>query len=211
MVNLMVEDRTISFAACAMQSFFFCTIVVTESLLSAVMAYDCFVAICNPLLYRLAMSQRLCVMLVFWFCVWGATCSLTFTCSVSKLSFQGFNTIYRFWEFSSLLSLSCSDTYLNRLLLFIFSTFDETSTLFIILLSYVFVVVTIFKMPSACGSRKAFSTCASHLTAINIFPGTILFLYSVPNSATSRHTVKVVSVLQSGHPHVESPDLQSEK
>ena len=140
------------------------------------------------------MSLRFCATLVVGSFARGTTCFLTFTCSVSKLSFQGFNTIYRFWEFSSLLSLSCSDTYLNRLLLFIFSTFDETSTLFIILLSYVFVVVTIFKMPSACGSRKAFSTCASCLTAINIFPGTILFLYSVPNSATSRHTVKVVSV-----------------
>ena len=65
MVNFMVEDRTISFVGCVIQFFFFCTFVVTESLLSAVMAYDCFVAICNPLLYRLAMSQRLCVMLVF--------------------------------------------------------------------------------------------------------------------------------------------------
>ena len=99
-----------------------------------------------------------------------------------------------FCEFSSLLFLSCSDTYLNQLLLFIFATFNEVSTLVIVLLSYVFIVVTILKMPSACGRCKAFSTCASHLTTISIFPGTILFLYSVTNSTPSRHTVKVASV-----------------
>ncbi|KAM6158027.1 olfactory receptor 5D18 [Rhynchocyon petersi] len=195
LVNLIVEDRTISFSGCAVQFFFFCTFVVTESLLLAVMAYDRFVAICNPLLYTVAMSQRLCAMLVTGSYAWGVACSLLLTCSALKLCFHGFNTINHFFcEFSSLLSLSCSDTYINQLLLFIFATFNEVSTLFIILTSYVFIVVTILKMRSASGQRKAFSTCASHLTAITIFHGTILFLYCVPNSKNSRHTVKVASV-----------------
>uniref|UniRef100_A0A8C3VJH7 Olfactory receptor n=1 Tax=Catagonus wagneri TaxID=51154 RepID=A0A8C3VJH7_9CETA len=195
MVNLVVEDRTISLVGCVIQFFFFCTFVVTESFLLAVMAYDRFVAICNPLLYTVAMSQKLCVLLVLGSYAWGVACSLMLTCSVTKLSFRGFNTINHFFcEFSSLLSLSCSDTYLNQLLLFISATFNEVSTLFIILLSYVFIVVTILKMPSATGRRKAFSTCASHLTAITIFHGTILFLYCVPNSKNSRHTIKVASV-----------------
>ena len=195
MVNLMVEDGTISFVDCVMQYFFFCTFVVTESFLLAVMAYDCFVAICNPLLYMESMSQRLCMMLVVVSYAWGTTCSLTFTCSVRKLSFQGSNTTDHFFcEFPSLPSLSCSDAYVNQLLLFIFSTFNEVSTLCISLLSYVLIVVTILKMRSACCHHRAFSTCASHLTAISIFHGTILFLCSVPNSTTSRHTVKVASV-----------------
>ncbi|KAB0376732.1 olfactory receptor 5D18-like [Muntiacus reevesi] len=195
MVNLMVEDRTISFVGCVIQFFFFCTFVVTESFLLAVMAYDRFVAICSPLLYMVAMSPRFCTTLVVGSYAWGVACSLILTCTVIKLSFRGFNTIDHFFcEFSSLLSLSCSDTYLNQLLLFIFATFNEVSTLFIILLSYVFIVVTILKMHSACGRRKAFSTCASHLTAISIFHGTILFLYCVPSSTTSRHTVRVASV-----------------
>ncbi|XP_049636696.1 olfactory receptor 5D18 [Suncus etruscus] len=195
LVNLVIEDRTISFAGCAVQFFFFCTFVVTESFLLAVMAYDRFVAICNPLLYTVAMSQKLCVMLVVGSYAWGLLCSLILTCSAIKLSFQGFNIINHFFcEFSSLLSLSCSDTHVNQLLLFIFATFNEVSTLLIILMSYVFIVVTILKMHSASGRRKAFSTCASHLTAITIFHGTILFLYCVPNSKNSRHTVKVASV-----------------
>ncbi|XP_036779221.2 olfactory receptor 5D18 [Manis pentadactyla] len=195
LVNLVVEDRTISFLGCIVQFFFFCTFVVTESFLLAVMAYDRFVAICNPLLYTVAMSQKLCAVLVVGSYAWGIACSLILTCSAIKLSFWGFNTINHFFcEFSSLLSLSCSDTYINQLLLFIFATFNEVSTLLIILMSYVFIIVTILKMCSASGRCKAFSTCASHLTAITIFHGTILFLYCVPSSQNSRHTIKVASV-----------------
>uniref|UniRef100_A0A8C3W5D0 Olfactory receptor n=1 Tax=Catagonus wagneri TaxID=51154 RepID=A0A8C3W5D0_9CETA len=195
MVNLLVEDRTISLEGCVTQIFFFCTFVVTESFLLAVMAYDRFVALCKPLLYIVTMSQKLCVLLVMGSYAWGVTCSLILTCYVTKLSFRGFNTIDHFFcEFYSLFSLSHSDTYLNQLLLFIYATFNEISTLIIILLSYIFIVVTILKMPSATGHRKAFSTCASHLTTITIFHGTILFLYCVPNSENSRHTVKVASV-----------------
>ncbi|XP_048215753.1 olfactory receptor 5D18 [Perognathus longimembris pacificus] len=195
LVNLVAQDRSISFVGCTIQFFFFCTFVVTESFVLAVMAYDRFVAICNPLLYTVAMSQKLCTMLVLGSYAWGVTCSLILTCSALKLCFYGFNTINHFFcEFSSLLSLSCSNTSLNYLLLFIFATFNEVSTLFIILLSYMFILVTILKMRSASGRRKAFSTCASHLTAITIFHGTILFLYCVPNSKNSRHTVKVASV-----------------
>ena len=189
MLNLMVEDRTTSVVGCEIQFFFFCTFVVTESFLLAVMAYDRLVAICNPLLCMVAMSQRLCAMLVVGSYACGVAFSLILTCTVIKLSFQGFNTIDHFFcEFSSLLPPSCSDTYLNQLLLFISATFNEVSTLFIILLTYVFMVVTILKMRSVCGCGKAFSPCTSHLTAISIFPGTILFLYCVPSSTPSRHT-----------------------
>ncbi|XP_049718734.1 olfactory receptor 5D18-like [Elephas maximus indicus] len=195
LVNLVVEDRTISFLGCVVQFFLFGTFVVTESFLLAVMAYDSFVAICNPLLYTVAMSQRRCAMLVVGSYAWGIAGSLVLTCSALKLSFHGFNTINHFFcEFSSLLSLSCSDTSLSQLLLFIFATFNEVSTLLIILTSYVSITVTILKMHSASGRRKAFSTCASHLTVITIFHGTILFLYCVPNTKNSRRTIKVASV-----------------
>ncbi|XP_003422387.2 olfactory receptor 5D18-like [Loxodonta africana] len=193
--NLAVEDRTISFLGRVVQFFFFCAFVVTEIFLLAVMAYDRFVAICNPLLYTVAMSQGLCAMLVVGSYAWGVGCSLILTCSALKLSFHGSNTINHFFcEFSSLLSLSCSNTSLSQLLLFIIVTFNEVSTLLIILTSYVFIVVTILKMRSVSGRRKAFSTCASHLSAITIFHGTILFFYCVPNSKNSRHTIKVASV-----------------
>jgi olfactory receptor len=141
------------------------------------------------------MSQELCAMQLLGSYAWGVSCSLILTCSALKLSFHGFSTINHFFcEFSSLLSLSCSDTYINLLLLSILATFNEVTTLLIILLFYVVIFVTILKMHLASGHRKAFSTCAAHLTAITIFHGTILFLYCVPNSKNSRDTVKVASV-----------------
>ncbi|XP_028641500.1 olfactory receptor 5D18-like [Grammomys surdaster] len=195
LVNLVVEDRTISFLECIVQYFFFAVFVVTESILLVVMAYDRFVAICRPLLYTVAMSQKLCLSLVVGSYAWGLTCSLTMTCSVVQLSFVGFNTIDHFFcEFSSLLVLSRSDTQVNQILLFSLSTMNALSTLLIILLSYAFILVTILKMQSSRGRRKAFSTCASHLTTITIFYGTILFLYSVPNSNNSQLTFKVASL-----------------
>uniref|UniRef100_A0A3Q2GTP9 Olfactory receptor family 5 subfamily D member 18H, pseudo n=1 Tax=Equus caballus TaxID=9796 RepID=A0A3Q2GTP9_HORSE len=195
LMNLLIEDRIISFTGCVVQFFFFSTFAVTESCLLGGMAYDHFVAIRNPLLYTVGMSQKLCAVLVVGSYAWGVACALILTFSAIKSSFRGFNTINHFFcEFSSLLSLSCSDTYVNQLLLFIFATFNVVSTLLTILMSYLFIIVTILKMCSASGCRKAFSTCASHLTTIAIFHGTILFLYCVPNSKNSRHTVKVASV-----------------
>ncbi|XP_052037229.1 olfactory receptor 5D16-like [Apodemus sylvaticus] len=195
LVNLVAEDKTISFSGCIMQFFFFCTFVVTELILFAVMAYDRFVAVCNPLLYTVVMSQRLCALLVLGSYTWGVVCSLTLTCSALNLYFRGFNTINHFFcELSSLIALACSDSHLTQILLFIVATFNEISTLLIILTSYLFIIVTALQMHSSSGHRKVFSTCASHMTAITIFHGTILFLYCVPNSKNSRHTVKVASL-----------------
>ncbi|EHB10408.1 Olfactory receptor 5D18 [Heterocephalus glaber] len=158
------------------------------------MAYDRFVAICKPLLYKGTMSEKLCLVLVLGPYTWGVVCSSTLTCSTLQLCFHGSNIMdHIFCELSSLLSLSCSDTHINQLLVLIFSTFNAVSTLLIILLSYVFILVTVLKMRSASGRHMAFSTCASHLTAISIFYGTILFLYCVPSSKNSRYTVKVAS------------------
>ncbi|XP_037377286.1 olfactory receptor 5D18 [Talpa occidentalis] len=198
LVNLIIEDRTISLTGCLVQFFLFCIFVVTESFLLAVMAYDRFVAICKPLLYTVAMSHKLCVLLVMGSYAWGIACSLTLTCSAINLSFRGINIIDHFYcEFVSLISLSYSDAYVNQMLFFVLATFNEVSTVIIILMSYAFIVVTILKMHSISGRRKAFSTCASHLMAITIFHGTILYLYCVPNSKNSRFTVKVASVFYS--------------
>uniref|UniRef100_F6RPF9 Olfactory receptor n=1 Tax=Monodelphis domestica TaxID=13616 RepID=F6RPF9_MONDO len=195
LIDLLIEDRSISFSGCLVQFSFFCTFVVTEAFLLAVMAYDRFVAICNPLLYTVVMSQKICALLVAGSYTWGTVCSLLLTCSAIHLSFYGSNTINHFFcEFSTLLTLSCSDTHFNQMLLFISATFNGMSTLLIILASYVIIFVTVLRMNSSSGRRKAFSTCASHLMAITIFHGTILVLYCVPNSQNSKVMFKVASV-----------------
>ncbi|XP_017652265.1 olfactory receptor 5D18-like [Nannospalax galili] len=193
--NLVMEDRTISFAGCIMQFFFACLFVVTESYMLAVMAYDRFVAVCNPLLYTVAMSSKLCSILVGASYSWGFICSLTLTYFLQKLSFQGVNVINNFLcEHTAIVAVSLSDPYINQVIIFASATFNEISTLIIILTSYIFIFITVMKMPSTGGRHKAFSTCASHLTAISLFHGTILFLYCVPNTKSSWLMVKVASI-----------------
>ena len=191
---LVVEDRVISFKGCMAQFFFGCAFVITEMSMLAVMAYDRCVAVCNPLLCTAAMSPKLCSLLVAGTYTWGGMCSWTITCSLLELS-CGSNVIHHFGcEYSAIISASCSDTHFSQLMCFLISTLNEVCSLLIILTSYAFIVVTIIKMPSAAGLRKAFSTCASHLTAITIFHGTVLFLYCVPNSKISWLLVKVATV-----------------
>ncbi|VFV33562.1 olfactory receptor 5l1-like [Lynx pardinus] len=178
LTNTLNEDKAISFLGCTVQFYLFCTCVVSEVFLLAVMAYDRFVAICNPLLYMVTMSRNLCVELV----------SCCYLCGMRS------NVIEHFCDLPPLLSLACSDVTMNELLLYIVATFNEITTIVIILTSYLLILITILRMHSAEGRRKAFSTCASHLTAILVFHGTILFTYCRPSSGNSMDTDKVATV-----------------
>nr|XP_003422775.1 olfactory receptor 5D13-like [Loxodonta africana] len=194
--NLVVGDRTISFTGCIMQFFLACIFAIAETFMLAVMAYDRFVAVCNPLLYTVVMSPKICASLVAGPYAWGIVASLTLTYFLLALSFCGSTIINNFvCEHSVIVSVSCSDPYISQVLCFVIAIFNEVSSLMIILTTYIFIFITVIKMPSDGGCRKAFSTCASHLTAITIFHGTVLFLYCVPHSKTSWLIVKVGSVL----------------
>ncbi|MBZ3890203.1 Olfactory receptor 5D16 [Sciurus carolinensis] len=193
---LVVEDRTISFSGCMIQFFFGCACVITEMFMLAVMAYDQFVAVCNPLLYMVAMSHKFCALLVAVTYMWGGLCSVTLTYSLVGLSYCGSNIINYFGcEYSAILSLSCSDPSFSQMACFIISTFSEACSLLIIMASYVFIVATVIRMPSKGDLHKAFSTCTSHLTAISIFHGIILLLYCMPHSKSSWFLLKVETVL----------------
>ncbi|XP_055990652.1 olfactory receptor 5D13-like [Sorex fumeus] len=190
--NLVVEDRSITFPECIAQFIFLCIFVVTETYVLAVMAYDRFVAICNPLIYTTAMSQKLCAMLVgaSYFC--GIFCCVTLGSFLMRLSFRGRIIINNFLcEYNAIVSVSYSDLHVTQKVTFAFTIINEVSSLMIILTSYAYIFITVMKMPSTGGRKKAFSTCASHLTAITILHGTILFLYCVPNSKNSWLIVKV--------------------
>uniref|UniRef100_A0A8C4PBB7 G-protein coupled receptors family 1 profile domain-containing protein n=1 Tax=Dromaius novaehollandiae TaxID=8790 RepID=A0A8C4PBB7_DRONO len=180
LVNFWSETKAISFSRCAAQMSLFLSFVVTESFLLAVMAYDHYVAICNPLLYRLVMSRKLCICLVAGSYVCGIICSLIHTYSAFQLSF--------------LLALACSDTHVSEVLLVTFATFVETSMIIIILISYTVVILAVLRIRSKEGKYKAFSTCASHLMVISLFHGTILFMYCRPSHPYSMDTDKIASV-----------------
>ncbi|XP_062053447.1 LOW QUALITY PROTEIN: olfactory receptor 5D13-like [Lepus europaeus] len=193
--NLVVEDRTISFTGCIMQFFFACLFAVTETFMLAVMAYDRYVAVCNPLLYTVIMSPKLCALLVAGPYTWGIVCSLILSYFLLKLSFCGSNIINNFLcEHSVIVSVSCSDPYISQTLCSVIVIVNEVSSLVIILTTYTFIFVSLIKMQSLAGRKKAFSTCASHLTSITIFHGTIMFLYWVPNSKHSWLMIKLGSV-----------------
>uniref|UniRef100_A0A5F8GG42 Olfactory receptor n=1 Tax=Monodelphis domestica TaxID=13616 RepID=A0A5F8GG42_MONDO len=193
--NLVVEDRTISIKGCISQFTIGVIFVVTEMVMLAVMAYDRFVAICYPFLYSVFMSPKFCALLVTIAYTWGTISSIMLTYSLLILSFCETKIINNFaCEYSVILSASCSDKHFSEVILFIFANLSAFCTLIIILISYLFIFVTILKIHSASGRCKAFSTCASHLTAVSIFYGTILFLYCIPHSKNSWLVVKVGSV-----------------
>ncbi|XP_074083982.1 olfactory receptor 5D13-like [Macrotis lagotis] len=192
--NLVVEDRTISIKCCITQFFFATTCVMTEMVMLAVMAYDRLVAICYPLLYSVAMSPKVCSVLVTVAYSWGIIIAVILTYSILILSFCETKPIDNFvCEYLVFLLVSCSDKHFSETILFIFVSLSAICTLTIILSSYLFIFGTILKMHSASGRHKAFSTCTSHLTAVTIFYGTILFLYCIPNSKNTGLLVKIGS------------------
>ncbi|XP_044536937.1 olfactory receptor 5D18-like [Gracilinanus agilis] len=192
---LVVEDRTISFAPCIIQYSFAAICVVTEAFLLAAMAYDRFVAICNPLLYIVVMSHKRCVLILTGVYAWGLISSLIFIYSLLILSFSGTNIINNFLcEYSAILSASISDKHVTELIFFVLANFNTFSTLIIVLTSYLLIFITVLKMQSVSGRYKAFSTCASHLIGVTIFFGTILFLYCLPSSKSSWLLVRINTV-----------------
>ncbi|KAF7235988.1 hypothetical protein EYD10_17225 [Varanus komodoensis] len=195
LANFLAAKKTISFHACAAQLGCFLTFMITECFLLAGMAYDRYVAICSPLRYQTIMSQRVCIQLVavpylYSFCVALFHTMLTF-----HLSFCSANVINHFYcDDLPLLALSCSDTSTKQILTYVFAGFNMICSLLIVLISYVFIFLAILRIRSAQGQHKAFSTCASHLTAVTIFYGTLIFMYLQPSTNHSLVTDKIASV-----------------
>ncbi|CAM9435781.1 unnamed protein product [Rangifer tarandus platyrhynchus] len=195
LADFLSEQKRIPFDLCAVQMYFWGTFADVECLMLAVMAYDRYVAICNPLLYTVSMSRKLCTQLISVVYVEGLVDSAIHTCGTFRLSFCSSNVINHFFcDFPALLALSSSDTSINEIMLFVSSSCVVGTSVITVLLSYTYIIATILRMNSAEGRRKAFSTCASHLTAVAIFHGTLLFMYFRPSSSYSMDTDKIASV-----------------
>uniref|UniRef100_G3TT59 Olfactory receptor n=1 Tax=Loxodonta africana TaxID=9785 RepID=G3TT59_LOXAF len=193
--NFVVDENTISYYFCAIQLAFFLMFIISEFFILSAMSYDRYVAICHPLLYTVIMSQRMCWVLVAIPYLYSTIVSLLITIKIFNLSFCGYNVIRHFYcDSLSLLSLLCSNTREIELIIFILAAFDLISSLLIVLVSYLLVFVAIFRMNSAEGKNKAFSTCGSHLTVVILFYGTLIFMYMKPKSSHSFETDKVASI-----------------
>ncbi|XP_007957152.1 olfactory receptor 5T3-like [Orycteropus afer afer] len=195
LVNFLAENKAISFFGCAAQMLLFVTFGSTECFLLAAMAYDHYEAIYNPLLYSVNMSPRVYVTLITASYVAGLLHATLHTVATFRLPFCASNEIrHVFCDIPPLIALSCSDTYINQLLLFYVVGSVEVFTILIVLISYTFILVAILRIHSAEGRRKVFSTCGSHLTGVSIYHGTILFTYVRPSSSYASDHDMIVSV-----------------
>ncbi|XP_012602180.1 olfactory receptor 8K5-like [Microcebus murinus] len=195
LVNFMVDQNTISYSACGTQMAFFIVFIVSELFILSAMAYDRYVAICSPLLYNVIMSPRLCHVLVGIPYLYSTFQALMFTIKIFTLTFCGADIINHFYcDVVPLLPMLCSNTHEIELLIILFSAFNLISSLLVVLMSYMLILLAIFRMNSAEGRKKAFSTCGSHLTVVVVFFGSLLFMYLQPKSTHSYDTDKMASV-----------------
>ncbi|XP_073206645.1 olfactory receptor 5W2-like [Lepidochelys kempii] len=194
-MNFLTERKNISFTACTVQMYLSIVFGDVECLLLAVMAYDRYVAICNPLLYTVTLSRQLCKQLVAGVYAVGVVDSMLNTCFTFRLSFCSSNIINNFFcDIPPLLALSCSQTRINEIVMFVLTSCITVISFVTVLLSYVYITSTILQIHSAEGRHKAFSTCTFHLTAVVLFYGTLLFMYLRPTSSYSMDIDKVASV-----------------
>ncbi|KAM6408251.1 LOW QUALITY PROTEIN: olfactory receptor 5G3-like [Rhynochetos jubatus] len=190
------EQKGIAYAGCVAQVFVFDLFGMTGYFLLAMMAYDRYVAVCHPLVYPIIMSPKCCFHLVTGSYLVGLTNGMGQTISMRNLSFCGSVTIDLFFcDISPLISLATSDTTLSHIILRTSASLFGVSSSLIVLVSYVPIISTIVNISSAEGKRKAFSTCASHLTTVSIFYGTSFFMYLKPSSDSSRGGDKWVVML----------------
>nr|XP_055149324.1 olfactory receptor 5F1 [Symphalangus syndactylus] len=195
LADLLSEKKTISFAGCFLQMYFFIALAPTECILFGLMAYDQYVAICRPLLYSLIMSRTVCLKMAAGAFAAGLLNSMVNTSHVSSLSFCGSNVIHHFFcDSPPLFKLSCSVTILKESISSILAGVNIVGTLLVILSSYSYVLFSIFSMHSGEGRHRTFSTCASHLTAIILFYTTCIYTYLRPSSSYSLNQDKVASV-----------------
>ncbi|XP_053515204.1 olfactory receptor-like protein OLF2 [Artibeus jamaicensis] len=195
MADFLSQQKKIAHNLCAVQMFVFGTFVDVECVMQSVIAYDHYVAICNPLLYTTAMSGRVCTKLMAIVYIQSLVYSAIFTYCTIGLSFCNSSIINHFFcDFPPLLALSTSDTTINEIVVFTYSSCVLGFSIVTVLLSYSYIVTTILRMKSAKGRHKVFSTCASHLTTVAMFYGTLLFMYFQPSSSHSMDTDKVASV-----------------
>uniref|UniRef100_A0A8D2AI02 Olfactory receptor n=1 Tax=Sciurus vulgaris TaxID=55149 RepID=A0A8D2AI02_SCIVU len=194
--NIATGDRSITYNVCVIQVFFIDVFGVTEFFLLAIMSYDRYVAICKPLHYITIMSSRVCGRLVF--CCWtiGVLIILPPLIMILNLEFCDSNVIdYFFCDSSPILKISCSDTWLLEQMVIACAVLSFITTLWCVVLSYVYIIKTILKFPSAQQRKRAFSTCSSHMIVVSITYGSCIFIYVKPSAKESVAINKGVTVL----------------
>ncbi|XP_032702391.1 olfactory receptor 10AG1-like [Lontra canadensis] len=195
LMNLWTQRRTISLVACATQMCCVLVLGATECLLLTVMAYDRYMAICNPLHYPLVINHKFCIQLVAGSWVSGIPVQIGQTFQIFSLPFCGSNLIDHFFcDILPILKLACGDTFVNEIMVYIVAVLIVMAPFLLILISYGKIISTILKLPSATSQAKAFSTCSSHLMVVVLFFGSGIITYLRPKTSHSAGTDKVLSL-----------------
>ncbi|XP_021482636.1 olfactory receptor 5AC1-like [Meriones unguiculatus] len=195
LVNILDNGKMISLFECMAQYYVFGSSATTECFLLVVMAYDRYVAICNPLLYLVVMSNRVCTHLISVSYTIGFLHPLVHVGLLFRLTFCKSNIIDHFYcEILPLYTISCTDPSINALVVFIFAAAIQAITFMSIAVSYAHVLFSILKTKSERGRRKAFSTCSAHLFSVSLFYGTLFFMYVSPGSGPSKYKDKMYSL-----------------
>ncbi|XP_003796835.1 olfactory receptor 6M1 [Otolemur garnettii] len=192
---LLGENKTISFAGCITQTYFYFFLGTVEFILLAVMSFDRYVAICNPLRYTIIMSTRACLLLVLSCWVGAFLSVLVPTIVVTRIPYCRKEINHFFCDIAPLLQVACIDTRLLEKINFLLSALIILSSLAFTAGSYTYIIATILHIPSAQGRQKAFSTCASHITVVSIAYGSNIFVYVRPSQNYSLDFDKVAAVL----------------
>ncbi|XP_062992783.1 olfactory receptor 6M1-like [Elgaria multicarinata webbii] len=196
MLTLLISnENTISFFACALQGYVYFVAGTTEVLLLAAMSIDRYMAICNPLRYTAIMSTRVCQVMVLS-CWLGSVFAITASMLLKAgLPFCGSNVIDHFFcDSGPLLEMICADILFLQALDFAVSCFTLLSSVSVTTVSYIYIIITVLKMPSAKGRKKTFGTCSSHITVASLYYGSSIFIYIKPAGSSSMEFNKVATV-----------------
>ncbi|XP_054572841.1 olfactory receptor 7A5-like [Eptesicus fuscus] len=194
--NIQTQSRVITYEGCITQMYFFILFAVLDNFILSMMAYDRFVAICHPLYYTVIMNPRLCGLLALVSWIMSAMVSLLHSLMVLRLSFCSDLEIPHFFcELNQVLQLACSDNFLNNILMYSSAVLLCVGPLAGILYSYSKIISSIRGIPSVQGKYKAFSTCASHLSVVSLFYGTVLGVYLSSAASQSSHSSATASVM----------------
>uniref|UniRef100_A0A8C3IKG6 Olfactory receptor n=1 Tax=Chrysemys picta bellii TaxID=8478 RepID=A0A8C3IKG6_CHRPI len=206
MANSLTNTRSISYSGCVAQIFLVVVFVSADFAILTVMAYDRYVAICQPLHYEMVMNRRACVQMAASAWISGILYSALHTGNTFAMSFCGGNMVDQFFcEIPQLLKLACSDSYLIEVGFLIFSVCLASSCFVFIIVSYVQIFKAVLRIPSKQGQHKAFSTCLPHLFVVSLFFCTAAFAYLKPKSSSTSGLNLMVAVLYSVLPPMMNP------